>query len=68
MDATGPGVRDTQVFYLRAGAADGRRDPESGQDVERLGLEYWQDAEEDGEGSTRVWDRGNQHERDGRQG
>ena len=44
MDTTRPRLRDSQVVHLSASAADCGCDSEGGQDVTRMGLEYWEEA------------------------
>lgn len=63
MDAIGAGVRDSQVFHLCEGAAHGRYIAQGGEDVEGLGVEYWQGTVEEG----RHWYSFRQRQRNGRQ-
>lgn len=42
LDATGTGIRHTQVFHLYKGTTYGRRDTQSRQSAPRLGLGYWE--------------------------
>ena len=47
LDATRARVRDTQVVYICADTVDSGGNAEGGQDVEGLGLEYREDAEQE---------------------
>ena len=61
MDATCVGVRDSQILHLCEGAAYGGHFAKGRQDVERLGMEYWEGAEQEGCHFIDKWD-GSQYE------
>ncbi len=47
MDTTRPRVRDSQIIHFHPGSVDGGHHAKGGQDAEGLGVEYWQNAQEE---------------------
>ena len=45
LDPTSPRLRDPQILHLRPRPAHGGDYAQSGQDVERMGVEYWEEEE-----------------------